>query len=188
MKKTSYNTPILLLLFLTLFLLYFSQQKQSSIKKESGISNNIKQEETKGTTKIVQLLQKQAQKATTQTYIIKNSITPEMLTYKHWSGSYKPSIFAISIQGAYVKLGETHAVSVNSEKSIKIRYDYSFMNGYKTGSREIEFIPLSEHNILELTFSWNEPTHIILQNARTVGQTVLPFNALLEKMDIHKYE
>jgi hypothetical protein len=189
MKKTTFETSFVLLILLALFLLYFLKQKQSFIEKENGVGTSTEQVEAQNVSTNTASAQEQTQKKTYQaTYIIKNNITPDMLAYTHWSGSYKPSIFAISAQGTYIKPGQTHSIVLDQGKPITIRYDYSFMNGYKTGSREISFMPPAKTNTLSLTFSWHESAHLILQDAKIVGETVLPFNTLLEKMDTHNYQ
>jgi len=115
-----------------------------------------------------------------QRIIITNGITKEMLTYKHWSGSYEPTTFVITISGNPISYNETAQVEIENQESILIRYDYSFVNGYKKGSREIEFTISPEKNDYILSFSWKEPAHLILENASIKKATVIPFNKSLE--------
>ena len=110
-----------------------------------------------------------------------HNITQEMLTYHHWTGNHAPTTFAISIDGVPLKMGESVNVFYDERNEIMIRYDYSFLRGYKTGSREIYFsLPKNKENLL-LTFSWHTPGHLILDDAEIVRDVVVPFNKLLEK-------
>jgi len=112
---------------------------------------------------------------------ITNGITKEMLTYKHWTGSYAPTTFVITIGENQISYNETTQIEIGTEKNIVIRYDYSFVNGYKTGSREIEFIISPEKSDYVLRFAWQEPAHLVLENASIKKATVVPFNKSLEQ-------
>lgn len=170
-KRPPYGIFFLLLLF---FVLYYYEKKQSySLKTtlplqttETAVpQHDKKQEDNKN----------QGEKI-----IIKNGITKEMLTYKHWTGSHTPSTFVVTI--ANHQLGEhaTVETETTTQKTIVIRYDYSFMHGYKTGSREIEFGVLENKKQYLLTFSWHQPGHLVLEDAAIVRATVVAFDASLE--------
>lgn len=112
---------------------------------------------------------------------VTNNITNEMLMYHHWTGNHAPTTFVVSVDGVPVKEGESVDVFYDENNEIVIRYDYSFLKGYKTGSREIYFEPRKTKNQAHsLTFSWQHPMHLLLENAETKKGVVVDFNKLLE--------
>lgn len=111
---------------------------------------------------------------------ITNNITKEMLTYHHWTGNHAPTTFVISVDGVPLHAGESINAFCNKDGEIVIRYDYSFLKGYKTGSREIYFEPKSENQSYSLSFSWQTPMHLLLENAEIKKAVVVDFNKLLE--------
>lgn len=165
-------------LILSLFVLYYYRQKQSYTEKTTP--NVVHVQEVAQKTNDHSIGKEVGNKPRSTHISITNNITKEMLTYKHWSGSYAPSIFAITIGGDRLLNNETVQVQATTQNTITIRYDYSFANGYKTGSREIEFIISPEKTQYALTFSWGSPTHLILENAAIKEATVVAFNKSLE--------
>jgi len=106
-----------------------------------------------------------------QPITITNSIQPNMLEYKHWTGKYSPEQFAISINGVEIKSGETCELPACS-KTVEIGYTYSFMNGMKSGGRKISY-ELNE-NIAQasITFNWKDDWRVIVDNGKAVKEIV----------------
>src|SRR5436190_1520943 len=42
--------------------------------------------------------------------IITNAIEPDMLKYKHWTGTYSPDLFVITINGTAIDKGQTYTL------------------------------------------------------------------------------
>jgi|GEM_PF-4580404 len=176
LAESPYKTVSLLILLL--FVLYYYKQKQSYAEKT--IPNTTKVQEKAQKTNNNQIIKEKSAEPQPVNISITNNITKEMITYKHWSGSYAPSIFTITISGNQLSNNQTTTTKTTTQNTITIRYDYSFANGYKTGSREIEFIISPEKTQYALTFSWQHPTHLILENAAIKQATVVTFNKSLE--------
>jgi len=116
--------------------------------------------------------QKSAQsKSITRTITVKNSITPAMLSYAHWTGTYSPSVFEIEVNGTPLAQGAQTVIPLDKDNSFAVSYHYSFMNGYKTGARKVTFSVDPEksepekHGIVELGFSWKNKWHVISDQA-----------------------
>jgi hypothetical protein len=99
-----------------------------------------------------------------RTITIQNDITHKMITYKHWTGSYTPSIFDVSINGQILKEGEKRSITIHDNKLI-ISYRYSFMKGYRVGARNITFKVNPEAQLLSITFAWKNKWHVLLDQA-----------------------
>jgi hypothetical protein len=99
-----------------------------------------------------------------QPIIITNAIEPSMLAYKHWTGTYTPETFTITINGTEVAQGTQHTLPAET-KNIDISFYYSFMNGMRTGTKVVSY-QLNE-NITQatMTFSWKDDHKILLDNA-----------------------
>jgi hypothetical protein len=96
---------------------------------------------------------------------ITNAITPDMLSYKHWTGTYSPDTFTVSVNGNPLQSGESCAIAHNT--TVEVQYEYSFVNGYRTG-KEIESYTMNENSSTgTITFSWNnKPHHVCIDNAQ----------------------
>lgn len=170
-NQLSYKRIIIFSLFF--FILYYSRQKQPC-------SQNVISHVISAQNKAIKKEINDSTKSTRSTKIeVKNNITPEMLVYNHWSGSYKPTVFEITIVGNRVAQNAIIETEVVND-IITIRYDYSFMNGYKTGSREIQFLLQPGKKQYGLTFSWHAPMHLVLENAEIKQTNVVAFNTELE--------
>lgn len=94
---------------------------------------------------------------------IKNNITQEMLSYKHWSRKkpYTPSTFELTINGTIIT-PEQEITIENTNEPLYIGYRYIFMNGVRTGEREIPVTLQTTTKTVNITFSWHDPNHVIL--------------------------
>ncbi len=102
---------------------------------------------------------------------ITNSIQPSMLEYKHWTGKYSPEQFAISINGAEIKSGETCELPASS-KTVEIGYTYSFMNGMKSGGRKISYELNENITQVHITFNWKDDWRVIINNGKAIKEIV----------------
>jgi len=100
---------------------------------------------------------------------ITNDIKPEMLAYKHWTGTYKPTEFKLTVNGTEVKAGEKYEVS--SDQTLEIHYQYSFMNGKRTGEKTVTYELQKDVQNAAITFSWDNESRIIVDNAQPVKST-----------------
>jgi len=100
---------------------------------------------------------------------ITNAIEPGMLAYKHWTGTYSPDIFAVSINGTDVSQGTTYELPAQST-TVEIGYTYSFANGIKTGGKKIEYQLHKNITQAHITFSWKDDWRIIVDNATAIKE------------------
>lgn len=113
--------------------------------------------------------------AGTQKHItITNTITDQMLTYKHWTGKYKPTTFNMIVDGTPIAPGEQLKINPK-DKKLHIRYEYSFMNGYKTGAHEVVCLIKSNNIPLSIDFSWNGTHHLDIENATIISDEKVPY-------------
>ena len=94
---------------------------------------------------------------------IKNDITEKMTKYRHILGRYKPTNFAISINGQKVDLGQEKTVTISDNK-LKVRYDYQF-GSHKTGAKVVEFLVPENMKFATITFNWKKKWRILINRA-----------------------
>ena len=86
-----------------------------------------------------------------------NKITKDMTTYKrHWTGSYTPSKFILSVNDQEVKQGSHEKIKIK-DNTLKVRYDFVFSVGgvpYRSGGKVVEFKVPDDVEAIEPTFSW----------------------------------
>ena len=106
----------------------------------------------------------QEKKASNKKITVKNNITTEMLTYKHWTGAYKP-LFSLTVNGKKIEQGKEQEVPIKDDM-IEIRYDYSFANGFKKGAKIIHCSIEKEVKNVDIFFSWDTKWHIKTEQAQ----------------------
>lgn len=139
------------------------QNKTEKIEQVKPTSPITKQNETKTATQL-------------QTITIKNDIEPSMLQYKHWTGTYKPSIFVITINGQTIEQGKEYQVTA-TDNMLEIGYNYSFMNGMRTGAKIVKFQIEKNTEPLNLTFSWDNEWRVIIDHATPLEVEKTPFTS-----------
>ncbi len=107
-----------------------------------------------------------------QQIVIKNAIEPTMLQYKHWTGTYSPEIFNVTINETLIATGETYAID-STEKPILVQFDYSFMNGIRKGSKKISYQINKDCTQATLTFSWHDTFKILIDNATPIKEETI---------------
>lgn len=106
--------------------------------------------------------EEEEEKVTTVT--ITNGIEPSMLSYKHWTGTYSPDVFTLSINDTTIEQGQTYTLT-DATKPVVIRFDYSFMNGMRKGTKTVSYTMIDNTPTATITFSWLETHKVLLDNA-----------------------
>lgn len=78
-----------------------------------------------------------------------------MTGFSFWNSRYYPERLAISINGKPIEQGGSIEIPA-SEKTMTVRYDYSFAKGFRTGAKEITFELNSQKKDYFLNFSWQD--------------------------------
>jgi hypothetical protein len=99
--------------------------------------------------------------------IITNAIEPSMLAYKHWTGTYNPDKFTITVNDVEVAQGAQHTLSATADP-VNIRFDYSFVNGKRTGAHVISYELNENITQANITFSWNDEWKVMVDNGKPV--------------------
>jgi hypothetical protein len=111
-----------------------------------------------------------ADNAKPSSIVITNAIEPSMLAYKHWTGTYNPDKFTIAVNGVEVAQGAQHTLPA-SKDPVEIRFDYSFVNGKRTGAHTIAYELNENITQANITFSWNDEWKVIVDNGKPVKHT-----------------
>jgi hypothetical protein len=101
--------------------------------------------------------------------IITNTIEPDMLKYKHWTGTYSPDVFNITINGTAIDKGQSYTLD-SAENSLIVQFDYSFMNGMRKGTKKVTYQMNTDCTDAKLTFSWLDTYKIIIDNATPIKE------------------
>ncbi len=103
---------------------------------------------------------------------ITNGIEPNMLAYKHWTGTYSPETFTIAINGTEVAQGSSHTLPA-ATKTMDIQYNYSFMNGMRTGAKKVSYELHENSTQATITFSWKDTWKVLVDNGTAVKEEVI---------------
>lgn len=103
-----------------------------------------------------------------ETVTITNAIEPSMLAYKHWTGTYSPDKFVITINGIEVTQGTS--VTIKSSDPLEISYNYSFMNGMRSGAKKVSYQLNENSTHAQITFSWKDNWKILIDNGTPLKQ------------------
>jgi len=96
--------------------------------------------------------------------LINNNIQPYMLRYKHWSGTYEPTTFVITINGQKIRPHTQYKITIINNQ-LDVRFDYAFLNGKKKGAKIVRFTLNTNRSALNLSFSWHDKWQVIIENA-----------------------
>ena len=106
-----------------------------------------------------------------QPVVITNAIDADMLKYKHWTGTYSPETFTITVNGTEVAQGAQHTLPPET-KNLDVSFSYSFMNGMRTGTKTASY-QLNEHSTqANITFSWKDDKKVLIDNGTFLKVTV----------------
>ncbi len=100
---------------------------------------------------------------------ITNAIEPSMLAYKHWTGTYSPDKFTLTINGVEVAQGANCTITTTKEP-LEISYSYSFMNGMRTGAKTVSYQLNENIAHARITFSWKDNWKVIVDNGTPISQ------------------
>jgi hypothetical protein len=153
------GTTLLTMVFISWQLNYFPRFQQQQDTTKSQILN----------TSITPFSSSQ------RTILVKNNIEPNMLQYTHWSGTYEPTTFIITVNGKEVKPNREQKITIIDNQFV-VRVDYSFLNGKRKGAKIIRFTTNTDHPLLNLSFSWADQYQIVIDNATACAIKEEPFN------------
>ena len=143
----------------------------SSVETTSQETSLVAIEQTVDTTPSIDLVITNEEKPKLIT--ITNAIEPTMLAYKHWTGTYSPEIFTISINDTQIAAGETYTLDSSNDIPLIVQFDYSFMNGIRKGSKKISYQINKECTHASLTFSWLDTWKVIIDNATPLKEETI---------------
>lgn len=111
--------------------------------------------------------------------MVLNAIKPQMLEYKYkiLRKTFCPETFALKVNGKPLNPGDSLVLS-NTDKTMVVRYDYSFYNGWYTGAKEIIFDLSPEKKEYNINFSWDNEWRVIASGAQPIRVKRLKYNAL----------
>jgi len=97
-----------------------------------------------------------------KTVSVKNNIDSTDLPYKHWTGTYTPSTFVVSVNGQKIDTGGKKDVPIIDDV-LEVRYDYDF--GPRKGAEVATFAVDDGARELSMTFSWKNDWRISIDKA-----------------------
>jgi hypothetical protein len=100
---------------------------------------------------------------------ITNAIKPNMLEYKHWTGTYKPEVFTIKVNNAEIAQGEQHILPAET-KNVDVQFTYSFMNGMRKGTKTVSYQLHENITQADITFSWKGDWQVLVDNGKAVSK------------------
>jgi|SRR4030095_2491880 len=100
---------------------------------------------------------------------ITNAIEPSMLAYKHWTGTYSPDKFVITINGTEVTHGASYTITTIKDP-LEISYSYSFMNGMRSGAKKVSYQLNENSTHAQITFSWKDNWKVLVDNGTPIKQ------------------
>lgn len=106
----------------------------------------------------------------TKPIIITNAIDDDMLKYKHWTGTYSPDVFTVTINGTEIARGAECSMPAET-KIIDVMFNYSFMNGVRTGAKTASYQLHENITQANITFSWKEDHKILVDNGTLLKVT-----------------
>lgn len=156
-------------LFVIAFTMPFALQatKKTSDVQTTDIATQSIQNETTEATQNEQLASTEPA-ALPSSITITNNIQPSMLTYKHWTGKYNPDSFKVFVNDAEIAQGSS--IKIPSEtKTVNLKFDYSFVNGKRTGNKTVAYKLNENSTQAHITFSWDDENKIILDNGTAIA-------------------
>ncbi len=120
----------------------------------------------------ISLPNKVPSKPVERTVLLSNEITKDMITYKkHWTGNYTPSKFILMANGQEVKQDTATPIKVTDDK-LCVSFDYEFKvfgKVQRAGGRKLEYTVPPEIEKICSTFSWDDPTNLVLNKGLLVA-------------------
>ena len=94
-----------------------------------------------------------------------------MISYNKGFLSYKPR-FQLHVNDITLKPGEQKQIDIVDDM-LKVTYTYSFLNGYKKGTKEITFKVQPMQDDLKIKFSWQHDWRVIIGHAKPIEKKEL---------------
>lgn len=113
--------------------------------------------------------------AATRRVTVYNNIDTIMKKYKHWTGSYEPTTFAIAINGTIIEQGQAKVINITNNQQLNALCSYDFMNGYRKGAYDITYAVQPDVTELNMTFSWKDDWRILFDHATPMKKEEIPF-------------
>src|SRR5437588_751670 len=85
---------------------------------------------------------------------VTNTIKPHMLEYTFLKIGYSPDQFSLKVNDQELKSGSSLEIPAD-EKIVRVRYDFSFAKGWRTGAKEVFFELGKDQKECNLEFSWH---------------------------------
>ncbi|HEB41672.1 MAG TPA: hypothetical protein ENI08_01460 [Candidatus Dependentiae bacterium] len=146
------------------------KENQQEVKQVTMSSNEaskkhaiIPPDKTEDTTQS-ETTQKKHHKPINKTITVKNNITTDMITYKHWTGTHEP-FFILTVNGKKIEQGKQEEITVKDNR-LEVRYDYSFANGFRKDTTIVSCNIEKNAKDVDITFSWDDEWHIKTDNAQ----------------------
>lgn len=103
---------------------------------------------------------------------INNEITHNMLGYKYWGIKYHPSKFVLSVNGQEIENESTKIITLNPDQTIKVHYEYEFLNGRRKGWRETIYKVAENIDKINISFDWhNKSSHLLIDNVTLISSS-----------------
>jgi hypothetical protein len=102
---------------------------------------------------------------------VKNSITKEMISYSKCFASYTPD-FSLTINDQIIQPGEEKKINITHDQ-LTTSYSYNFLNGFKKGKKAVEFEIPSDKEKFEITFSWKNDWHILIEDGKPIKKQTI---------------
>jgi hypothetical protein len=96
-----------------------------------------------------------------------NAIQPSMLAYKHWTGTYNPDSFTIFVNDKEVAQGTEIKIPAET-KTVNLKFNYSFVNGMRKGSKTVAYKLNDDITQATITFSWKDDNKIVIDNGTVI--------------------
>jgi hypothetical protein len=115
----------------------------------------------------------QGDTAQAQAIMIQNAIDAKMLTVKHWTGTYLPTLLTITINGQVIPVITKGAFAASQPRTIpvtdrvlNVEYYYEFMNGMRKDTNKVHYTLAENATTLTMSFSWDTPWHVAFDHAQ----------------------
>lgn len=118
---------------------------------------------------------KTLQTAEKRQIMIHNVIDKPMVTVKHWTGKYVPTLLSITVNGNKKELVQNKQVvsfknfpADVTNNTLTIDFKYEFMNGRRKGSSTTTYHVDPEAQALDMSFTWDNAWHVEFDKAKPI--------------------
>jgi hypothetical protein len=105
--------------------------------------------------------------------VIHSTIETAMLTVKHWTGTYTPTLLTITIGEHVIPIvtngtlepPQPYTISVEDD-TFTVEYYYEFMNGMRKERNMFQYMMTEQTDQLDMSFAWSTPWHVAFDKAK----------------------